>query len=466
MRKFTLLILLFASVGLFAQNAKYPCAFGINSQFNNFKGVSGDGLFLVENWNGDIGPTKILFGKYLIYNITAELSFSMLRNVEYEPAIHKRMMSEVDLNLQYHFYDYQKCGSLSWFDPFVFVGPGMMWLNKENGMVFDFGAGVNFWLSENFALDFQFAYNTASDFEDFMDLSAGFKINFDCGGKDTDGDGIKDKMDACPNVAGLELFAGCPDTDGDGIPDKDDTCPNEKGLKEFKGCPDKDGDGIPDKDDTCPDVKGLKEFKGCPDKDGDGIPDKDDACPDVKGLKEFNGCPDKDGDGIPDKDDVCPNVKGLKEFKGCPDKDGDGIPDKDDKCPNVKGIKANKGCPEVKEEVKKVLEQALYGIKFQSGKDVITRVSFPILNNVVNILETNPEYKLYIAGHTDSQGDEAMNLDLSKNRAAAVKKYLIDKGIAEGRLSSEGFGETKPVADNSTSQGRAENRRVELKIEF
>ena len=175
---------------------------------------------------------------------------------------------------------------------------------------------------------------------------------------------------------------------------------------------------------------------------------------------------DSDGDGIADKDDACPKVKGLKEFGGCPDTDGDGIADKDDACPHVAGIIKNKGCPEVKEEVTQVLEQALHGVKFQSGKDIILKSSNSILDNVVTILKQNTNYKLNIFGHTDSQGDEKMNLELSIKRANAVKNYLTKHGIEEKRLNAKGFGETKPIADNKSSKGRAENRRVELIIVF
>ena len=124
------------------------------------------------------------------------------------------------------------------------------------------------------------------------------------GGTDTDGDGVYDKFDACPEEFGLEEFNGCPDTDGDGIIDSEDACPNEAGLAEFNGCPDTDGDGVPDKDDRCPNDKGTAANKGCPDTDGDGVVDIDDACPKVAGPTENKGCPwpDTDGDGVLDKD--------------------------------------------------------------------------------------------------------------------------------------------------------------------
>nr|MBA3706431.1 OmpA family protein [Bacteroidota bacterium] len=138
------------------------------------------------------------------------------------------------------------------------------------------------------------------------------------------------------------------DKDKDGIADKTDECPDVAGTLELKGCPDKDKDGIADKNDICPEIPGLPQFNGCPDTDGDAIVDSQDACPDIPGLVEFNGCPDKDGDKIIDKEDECPDEPGLLEFKGCPDRDGDGVIDKIDLCPDKPGPVSNNGCPEKK----------------------------------------------------------------------------------------------------------------------
>jgi outer membrane protein OmpA-like peptidoglycan-associated protein len=120
----------------------------------------------------------------------------------------------------------------------------------------------------------------------------------------------------------------------------------------------------------------------------------------------------------------------------------------------------------VEEEVIKVFTQALTGILFETGKDVIKPSSFPILNDVVRIMNDNPEFNLGINGHTDNVGDDAKNLDLSQRRADAVKKYLADKGVAAGRMTTKGFGETMPIADNNTAAGRTKNRRVEFKVNF
>ncbi|PCI95219.1 MAG: hypothetical protein COB15_12340, partial [Flavobacteriales bacterium] len=203
-----------------------------------------------------------------------------------------------------------------------------------------------------------------------------------------------------------------------------------------------------------------------PDSDNDGVIDKEDECPSKAGLTNLKGCPDADADGIVDKEDRCPDEKGLKELKGCPDSDGDGLANKDDACPTVAGLPENNGCPKVKEAELKVFEKALNGVKFKSGSDRLTSSSFAILNDVVKILEDNSIYNLKINGHTDSSGDDAKNLKLSKQRAKAVEAYLVKKGIDDKRLASDGFGETISVADNKTSNGRALNRRVELKVEF
>ena len=153
-------------------------------------------------------------------------------------------------------------------------------------------------------------------------------------------------------------------------------------------------------------------------------------------------------------------------MKGCPDTDKDGVADIDDKCPTIQGTVTNLGCPEISDKTKEVFQKALKGIQFESGKDVIKTSSYGILNNVVDIMKENPEYKLIIDGHTDAQGDDDKNMELSKKRAAAVKKYLVDKGIDAGRLTSRGFCETVPKATNDTPAGRAENRRVEFTVEF
>ncbi|SDQ11987.1 OmpA family protein [Flagellimonas zhangzhouensis] len=324
-------------------------------------------------------------------------------------------------------------------DPFVEIGGGYTWIDEIGAGTVNGGIGVNFWFSDNLGLTLQTQYKHA--FEDYLITHfqhlAGISIKF--GGTDTDGDGIYDKYDACPEVAGLEEFNGCPDTDGDGIEDSKDACPNEAGPAELNGCPDSDGDGVADKDDACPNTPGLAELAGCPDADGDGVADKDDECPNEAGPAANNGCP-------------------------WPDTDGDGVLDKDDQCPEVAGTVANNGCPEVTEEVQKQLNDYARTILFDTGKSSIKAESTSVMVDIIQILNEYPTSKFTVEGHTDSVGSEKLNQELSEKRANSVRDFLIDKGIGADRLSAIGYGEAKPIATNNTRAGRAENRRVEINL--
>ena len=332
------------------------------------------------------------------------------------------------------------------------------------------------------------------------------------GPSDVDGDGIRDKKDACPNEAGTKEFRGCPDTDGDGIIDKDDSCPMAAGDVLYGGCPDSDGDGVIDKEDDCPNDAGT--LGGCPDGDGDGVADKDDDCPNDAGT--LGGCPDGDGDGVADKDDNCPTESG--NVGGCPDGDGDGVADKDDKCPTVRartsdgcpadpdgdgvagaadrcpnegGIVDENGCPKdtdgdgiadnddkcpevggdvgpdgclkpVPPKAVEVFDRALKGVNFNSSRATLKRSSYTILDEVVAVMAEFPNLNIMIQGHTDSQGDADKNKTLSQSRADSVKEYLVGKGVDASRLSTNGLGEEYPIADNDSAAGRAQNRRVEF----
>ena len=326
-------------------------------------------------------------------------------------------------------------------DPSVHIGGGYTWIGDElNAGTLNAGLGLTYWFTEMVGLSYRATYKQSfedlrEDMPSHMQHFAGLTFKF--GGSDKDGDGIYDKDDACPDVAGLKQFNGCPDTDGDGIEDSKDGCPNEAGTVEMNGCPDTDGDGIADKDDACPDVAGLKSLGGCPDADGDGITDKSDKCPNVKGPKENGGCP-------------------------WPDRDGDGVLDKDDKCPDVKGTAANNGCPEVTDEAVKRLNDYAKTILFDSGKASFQQQTFTVLQAITAILKEYPSANFSLEGHTDSDGNA--NQKLSEDRAAAVKNYLIENGIASSRLASAGYGESKPIDTNKTKAGKANNRRVEVKL--
>ena len=344
-------------------------------------------------------------------------------------------------------YSFKDILGSKWFDPSAHVGGGYTWLGDASYGTVNGGLGLTLWFSEMVGLSFQSTYKYSLE--------------------DSANRGMADNIPThMQHFAGLTFKFGGKDTDGDGIYDKDDACPEVAGLKQFKGCPDTDGDGIIDGSDSCPEVAGLAEFQGCPDTDADGIADKDDACPEVAGPKALNGCPDADGDGVADKNDKCPQVAGPSANGGCPwpDTDGDGVLDKDDKCVDVKGTVANNGCPEITEEQVKQLNAYAKTILFNSGKATFKQETFAVLQSITAILKQYPSSKFSIEGHTDSDGKDAANQKLSEDRAGAVKNYLVENGIDASRLSSAGYGESKPIDSNKTAKGKANNRRVEVKL--
>ncbi len=196
------------------------------------------------------------------------------------------------------------------------------------------------------------------------------------------------------------------------------------------------------------------------DSDGDGVVDEVDKCPNTpRGITvNARGCPpDSDGDGVPDYLDQCPGTPlGVAvDNSGCPfDSDGDGVADHLDKCPNTpKGATVNEaGCWSLQ-------ATTLY----DSNSSYIRTEAYPLLDEVASILEKNPEMEVEVQGHTDNTGSAKYNQWLSEKRAQKVKDYLVSKGIDPSRLEAKGYGLTQPVASNATGEGRAQNRRVELK---
>ncbi|MCD6543472.1 MAG: OmpA family protein [Flavobacteriaceae bacterium] len=265
-------------------------------------------------------------------------------------------------------------------------------------------------------------------------------------------------------MLGLDFKFGGKDTDGDGIKDKNDDCPEIAGLEQFNGCPDSDGDGIKDSEDACPDVAGLAKFNGCPDTDGDGFPDKEDLCPTVAGLEQFNGCPDTDGDGVMDSMDKCPNEAGTIDNEGCPvlDTDGDGIVDAMDNCPNIAGVASNNGCPIVTEEVQKQITDLARAIFFNVNKFTFTDETQVRLVKISKILGEYQTINFTVEGHTDDTGSAAYNKKLSQKRADAVRSYLVENGFPADKITAIGYGEEKPICPTKTKKCRQANRRVDI----
>ena len=454
--------LLFAGLTSQAQDSNNPWAvsFGVNGVDTKVSAVGNDSPKWIqlanakENWNILPSVSYLNVSRYVGDGFSFGLTGSVNKIDKWVSRVPGTESTDlvsnpgdlsyygIDATVKYSFMELLKS---KWLDPSAHIGGGYTFFGDASAGTVNGGLGLTFWFTEQVGLQFQSTYKHSFDDNRVADLDVPTHIQ---------------------HFAGLTFKFGGKDTDGDGIYDKDDACPEVAGLPEFKGCPDRDADGIQDSADACPDDKGLAEFNGCPDTDGDGIIDSEDECVDVKGTKIMKGCPDADGDGVADKDDECPTVKGAKENKGCPwpDTDGDGVADKDDKCPTVKGTVANNGCPEVSDEAMKKLNDYGKTILFNSGKSSFQKQTYPVLQAMSAILKEYPTAKFSLEGHTDSDGKDAMNQKLSEDRAAAVKNYLIEQGIEASRLSSKGFGESMPVDSNKTAKGKANNRRVEVKL--
>lgn len=289
---------------------------------------------------------------------------------------------------------------------------------------------------------------------------------------DKDKDGVKDDVDRCADTpAGTRVEAtGCPDADGDGVPDSADRCANTPtGAKiDAIGCSDVDGDGVVDPQDRCPNTPAGTQVDatGCPpDADKDGVPDTADQCANTPAgvrVDVTTGCPvDADGDGVLNAQDRCPSTPAgvAVDANGCPtDSDADGVADAADKCPATPaGAKVDAtGCPESAAIV-------LTGVTFLSGSAKLTLNSQGPLNRTVQELQGRPDTRWVIEGHTDNVGNREANIRLSKARADAVRAYFVSKGIAANRLTTVGIGPDQPVGPNDSAEGRAKNRRVQLR---
>lgn len=263
------------------------------------------------------------------------------------------------------------------------------------------------------------------------------------------------------------------DTDGDGVGDREDACPDTplRAIVDTDGCPtDLDQDGVFDGVDQCAQTArgATVDGAGCPrDSDADGILDGLDMCPDTdpRALINEDGCPyDSDGDGLLEGMDKCPATPmgAVVDERGCRvDKDGDGVADGLDKCPDtsMEAEVDESGCSWVQKG-----EIVLPMIRFGAGNANLTPESSPALNEVAEILKQNPDVTVEIGGHTDNEGPARLNREISLERAEEVKRYLAARGVPTARMVTKGYGEVHPIASNRHAEGRAQNRRIELKV--
>jgi outer membrane protein OmpA-like peptidoglycan-associated protein len=247
------------------------------------------------------------------------------------------------------------------------------------------------------------------------------------------------------------------------------------GLRIFFGEKrDSDGDGVIDVKDLAPmDYGCMKDGTltktGAPDYDGDGVADDKDDCYDVEGEEENNGCPDTDLDGIIDSKDKCKTEPGIAsnnpERNGCPFDESD-----------IQDYLTNKGLTIVKAESEKIMEKSPEKvdeyfdvlskdfINFDFAKAILLDNNKETIENAIKILVANPGLLIFISGHTDDVGTDEKNMKLSVLRANAVSQYLQEKGIAEERIIAIGYGNKKPINPNKDENGRAQNRRTEIKL--
>lgn len=451
LRTLLVVVFTFTAFSLSAQLYDKKWTISAGAYFNDFVVTQHfDRLFTDAHWNHKGLPIRISGGYYLAKQWTGIAQFSTVKldNPYWED---EDQYFDLNLGVQWRFL-YEKV-----FDPYLYATIGGASLKKEFKFAYNGGLGFNIWFTRGFGFYAEMAYGGYAG----MDPKEYDGAAVDENGDLINPDGFLESYNVSDNLNYSFGFRICPgkqaDTDGDGIPDRDDECPEEAGLEEFNGCPDTDGDGIVDSEDACPELAGILAFNGCPDTDGDSIIDPQDDCPEVAGPKEFNGCPDTDGDGIIDKEDDCPTEAGPAEYNGCPDSDGDGILDKDDKCPAEPGVAEYDGCPPPPPTVNK-------NIIIYFGVDLVKLDDEDMkkLDILAEEMATSEETTIIAIGHTDNTGSEGYNQGLSERRALAVKNYLVSKGVAEDRISVKGFGETKPADTNDTEEGRHNNRRVEF----
>lgn len=431
------LILIVAGSSAIAQNAENRWAFNLSGNLSQYDGDLGNEILSLGTFGLGVGPELYLNRSFNTY---AGIGID---GVSYEDF--KTGFIDFQLGLNYKLNNGYLFSEDSRVKPYLTLGVGQVFARGANYFNIPFGAGFRVNLDEGIDLRVAGVYNKVED----------------------------NSFNYFQNTIGLVLYKGggkkMKDTDGDGIGDDVDDCPSIAGLASRNGCPaplDSDGDGVIDDEDRCPQVAGERNFQGCPDSDKDGIEDSKDGCPNERGPVATNGCPDGDGDGVKDSEDACPRVAGTAATNGCPDSDNDGIVDKEDRCPNQAGVASNKGCPEIDDQVREVLAQALKGVQFESGRDIIKKISYADLDKVVEVMKSHTEFNLKISGYTDNTGNADSNLQLSDRRSKAAKQYLVDRGIDGSRIEAHGYGIVSPVADNATAAGRAKNRRVEFEIVF
>jgi len=427
----SLIMLLSFSGSIFSQNEENPWLFelGINSVNAEESNKSGYKL------------PSLSLSRYIFNNFSVGVNYS--KN-DIEISNEELYYYSLDGIIKYNIPGDSKILGID-ADPYVYAGYGLAnfgegdvsFGSKNTSYGPSLGIGIDFQISKNIALNTGINYKSLDEKNAYSNLQ---------------------------HVVGIKFNFGKGDSDGDGVPDKKDHCPDHPGLIELNGCPDSDGDGIPDEKDECPNMFGSSSMNGCPDSDGDGFSDINDPCPLKAGLNG-EACPDSDGDGLNDNTDNCPNEAGPKSNGGCKlaDLDNDGIPNVNDKCPNEAGSKELSGCPKLPGSLSNFLNNySEFFFDFDSYEiENSQRINITSLSKILMKYEY---LKINIDGHASSEGESDYNMLLSNKRSISIKNSLIQDGISDSRLNVKAFGEKLPNYAEMPLSERKKNRRVILSV--
>ena len=426
-------MLLFFSGSIYSQNEENPWLFefGINS-------VNAE-----ESNKSSYRLPSLSLSRYIFNNFSVGVNYSQN---DLEISNEDLYYYSLDGIIKYNIPGNSKILGID-VDPYVYAGYGLANFgegdvslgSKNTSYGPSLGVGIDFQISKNIALNTGVNYKSLNEKNAYSNLQ---------------------------HVVGIKFNFGKGDSDGDGVPDKKDHCPDHPGLIELNGCPDSDGDGVRDEKDECPNIFGSSSMSGCPDSDGDGFSDINDPCPQKAGING-EACPDSDGDGLNDNLDNCPNEAGPKSNGGCKlaDLDNDGIPNVDDKCPNEVGSKEIGGCPKLPGSLSSFLNNySEFFFDFDSYEiDNTQRMN---ITNLSKILMKYEYVNINIDGHASSEGESDYNMLLSNKRSISIKNSLIQDGINDSRLNVKAFGEELPNYANMPLSERKKNRRVIISVDM
>lgn len=459
-----------------AQTAERRTSLGLIANALQYQGNFGSDYW---KWNNNQYAPGIAINQYLTrgLDLNTQLLYAQLEGRRTPTRFFSNTLINANLGLKLKLNNGWALKEKAFFQPYLLVGSGWSFVSRIGR-------------ADTVRYD---------DYRSYVDLQAGAGISLRLGGgvsffvQSSQHLPLRANLDGIPepstpqwsdrflqHSAGLTFNLGqAPDADEDGVPDLQDKCPGtptDIGVDE-RGCPlDDDQDGTPNYQDQCPEQAGKPELNGCSDLDNDGVGDAEDICPEEAGTAALQGCPDTDNDGVADKDDKCLDTPAgaAVDSTGCsaaplpaaanPDTDGDGVANEEDRCPSSAGPATNRGCPELQADARKLLREATKQIGFELNKATLLPSSYATLDCLAQLLRDYPDYSLSIAGHTDSRGPAAYNLRLSRERAAAARRYLLEKDIPENRVEQRGYASRHPLATNATEAGRARNRRVEFDV--